>query len=162
MQRPARTFVLPVPPSRMVAPYATIFGTAAGCWHRESYTTTNSIESLRREQAAHRGRRHLSQRRCHRPPVGTLLLEQKDEWAGKRARYMTLKPSVCPAVARGSSRPVRQLTPSVTSLPGWRSRAKLSTCEENFLFVHNKNVTNPPAHAVFGSSARAPPAHAWH
>ncbi len=31
-----------------------------------------------------------------------------------------------------------------------------------FLFVHNKNVTNPPAHAVFGSSARAPPAHAWH
>lgn len=81
---------------------------------------------------------------------------------GKRARYMTLKPSVCPAVARGSSRPVRQLTPSVTSLPGWRSHAKLSTCEENFLFVHNKKVTNPPAHAVFGSSARAPPAHAWH
>ncbi len=95
MQRPARTFALPVPLSRMVAPYATIFGTAAGCWHRESYTTTNSIESLRREQAAHRGRRHLSQRRCHRPPVGTLLLEQKDEWAVKRARYMTLKPSVC-------------------------------------------------------------------
>lgn len=38
MHRPARTFVLPVPLSRMVAPYATILGTAAGHRHRESNT----------------------------------------------------------------------------------------------------------------------------
>jgi hypothetical protein len=48
----------------------------------------------------------------------------------------------------------RQLhrTPAGVAMPYYRPAKKI------FLFVHNKNVTNPPAHAFFGSSARAPPA----
>ena len=38
MDRPARTFVLPVPPSRMVSPYAAISKNTAGHRHRKSYT----------------------------------------------------------------------------------------------------------------------------
>jgi hypothetical protein len=45
----------------------------------------------RRTQAAHRRRRHLPERRRHVRLVGALLLEQNDEWAVQRARYMTLE-----------------------------------------------------------------------
>jgi putative transposase len=38
-----------------------------------------------------RGRRHLSKRSCPHRLVGTLLLEQNDEWAVQRARHMTLE-----------------------------------------------------------------------
>jgi len=44
-----------------------------------------------RDQAPDRGRRHLSQRRRHRRLVGAILLEQNDEWAIQRARYITLE-----------------------------------------------------------------------
>ena len=45
----------------------------------------------RRDQAPHRGRRHLPQRDAIVRLVGAILLEQNDEWAVQRARYMTLE-----------------------------------------------------------------------
>ena len=45
----------------------------------------------RRDQAAHRRRRHLPNDDAIVRLVGALLLEQNDEWAVQRARYMTLE-----------------------------------------------------------------------
>ena len=45
----------------------------------------------RRDQAANRRRRHLPQRGAITRLVGAILLEQNDEWAVQRARYMTLE-----------------------------------------------------------------------
>jgi hypothetical protein len=42
-------------------------------------------------QAAHRGRRHLPHEAAITRVVGAILLEQNDEWAVQRARYMTLE-----------------------------------------------------------------------
>ncbi len=49
----------------------------------------------RRDQAPHRGRRHLPRRASIRRLVGAILLEQNDEWAVQRCRYMTLE-SIAP------------------------------------------------------------------
>src|SRR5215469_1176974 len=43
-----------------------------------------------RDQAAHRSRRHLPNEAAITRLVGAILLEQNDEWAVQRARYMTL------------------------------------------------------------------------
>jgi hypothetical protein len=45
----------------------------------------------RRDQASHRRRRHLPNEAAITRLVGALLLEQTDEWAVQRARYMTLE-----------------------------------------------------------------------
>ena len=80
----------------------------------------------RRDQAAHRRRRHLPQRA--RPIirlVGAMLLEQNDEWAVQRARYMTLEtiaplsedPLVgCPPWPPDRTRPARRRARSPTAL----------------------------------------------
>ncbi len=48
MDRPARTFVLPAPLSRMVAPYATIRRTQPDVGAANLIPVTNAIESLNR------------------------------------------------------------------------------------------------------------------
>ena len=35
--------------------------------------------------------RHLPQRRCDHAPVGAPLLEQNDEWAVQRGRFMSME-----------------------------------------------------------------------
>jgi hypothetical protein len=49
----------------------------------------------RRDQAAHRGGRHLPNEAAITRLVGAILLEQNDEWAIQRSRYVTLE-SVAP------------------------------------------------------------------
>nr|WP_268871466.1 transposase [Rhizobium altiplani] len=76
----------------MVAPYATMFRTAAGCWHRDLIPVTNPIERLngeikRRTDVVGIFPNDDAIVRL----VGALLLEQNDEWAVQRSRYMTLK-----------------------------------------------------------------------
>jgi transposase-like protein len=60
--------------------------------HRAKLHSTNPIETpQRRDQAAHRGPRHFPQRDRHQSSVGAILLEQNDEWAVQRVRYMALE-----------------------------------------------------------------------
>ncbi|WP_292226299.1 transposase [Mesorhizobium sp.] len=60
--------------------------------HRAKLHSTNPIERpQQRDQAQDRGRRHLPNDDAIVRLVGALLLEQNDEWAVQRARYMTLE-----------------------------------------------------------------------
>ena len=69
MHRPARTFVLPVPLSRMVAPYATVQEPQPDIGTADPHTGYQPARAAqRRDQAPHRRRRHLPQRGRHHPP----------------------------------------------------------------------------------------------
>jgi hypothetical protein len=76
-------------------------GLAAECSHLASGQAAlhqSDRTPRRRDQAAHRGRRHLPRR--DRPSGVSsehILLEQNDEWAVQRARYMTLE-TIAPAL----------------------------------------------------------------
>ncbi len=97
MHRPARTFVLPVPLSRMVAPYAPAKATAAGPSAPPILIpVTNPLERLngeikRRTEVVGIFPNEAAITRL----VGAILLGQNDEWAVQRARYITLE-SIAP------------------------------------------------------------------
>ena len=97
MHRPARTFVLPVPLSRMVAPYAAAKATAAGpSAPAILIPVTNPIERLngeikRRTEVVGIFPNEAAITRL----VGAILLEHNDEWAVQRSRYITLE-SIAP------------------------------------------------------------------
>jgi putative transposase len=55
--------------------------------HRTKLHSTNPFERLNGESK----RRHLPQRRRNHARRRVILLEQKDDWAVQRARYMTLE-----------------------------------------------------------------------
>ena len=59
--------------------------------HRRNCTSPTRSTAQRRDQAPHRGRRHLPERAAITRLVGAILLEQNDEWAVQRSRYMTLE-----------------------------------------------------------------------
>jgi len=91
VDRPARTFVLPVPLSRMVTPYAVFKGTQPAIGTANLIPVTNPLERVNKE----------IKRRSDVVGifpnddaiirlVGALMLEQNDEWAVAR-RYMALE-----------------------------------------------------------------------
>jgi putative transposase len=60
--------------------------------HRAKLHSTDPHRAIqRRDQAPYRRRRHLPQRRTpsSASSAGLILLEQNDEWAVQRARYIT-------------------------------------------------------------------------
>ncbi|WP_210247041.1 transposase [Tardiphaga sp. vice352] len=57
--------------------------------HRAKLHSTNPIERQWRDQAPHRGRCIFPSEAAVRRLIGAILLEQNDEWAIQRARYMT-------------------------------------------------------------------------
>ena len=93
MHRPARTFVLPEPLSRMLAAYtADMKGRQPEQGSQSSHTSYESDRAPeRRDQATHRCRRHLPQRGLDRRLVGAILMEQTEEWTVQRGRYLTLE-----------------------------------------------------------------------
>ena len=91
MDRPARTFVLPVPLSRMVAPYATIRTSQPNIGTAISYrlpirSSALNGEIKRRTEVVGIFPDDAAIIRL----VGAIRFEQNDEWAVQRARYITL------------------------------------------------------------------------
>ena len=58
-----------------------------------------------RDQAPHRCRRHLPQRRCDHAPHRRAAAQQNDEWAVQRGRYMSLETIAPLAMIQSSSCP---------------------------------------------------------
>lgn len=92
MHRPARTFVLPVPLSRMLAAYTLIREAEPNIGTEIIMPVTNPIERLngeirRRTDVVGIFPNEASIRRL----VGAILMEQTEEWTVQRARYMTLE-----------------------------------------------------------------------
>jgi hypothetical protein len=52
---------------------------------------SSASRTLTDNQTTDRGRRHLPNHEAITRLVGAILLEQNDEWAVQRARYMTLE-----------------------------------------------------------------------
>ena len=82
MHRPARTFVLPVPLSRMVAPYAAINQIAAGaCGTAIFIPVTNAIEALNSKlRRAVRARGHFPSDDAATKLLYLILNRSEKEW----------------------------------------------------------------------------------
>ena len=92
MHRPARTFVLPVPLSRMLAAYTGFDETRPNIGTEIIIPVTNPIERRngeikRRTDVVGIFPTEASIRRL----VGAIIMEQTEEWTVQRGRYLTLE-----------------------------------------------------------------------
>ncbi|ETX13468.1 hypothetical protein OCH239_10150 [Roseivivax halodurans JCM 10272] len=92
MHRPARTFVLPVPLSRMLAAYTGFRRTQPNIDTEILIPVTNPIERLNGETKRRTNVIGIFPNEAAiRRLVGAILMEQTEEWAVQRSRYMTLE-----------------------------------------------------------------------
>ena len=111
MHRPARTFVLPVPLSRMVAPYAAIKKPQPDFGTKDLIPVTNPLERLNKEVKRRADVVGIFPNEDSITRlIGAVLLEANDEWQ-LQPRYMQVEGMAELAAPQTDEMPQLQITP---------------------------------------------------